>query len=113
MKLKLLLILPVAGMLSGCETLQTPQQRRADEARQQSASRMVEEKIYRLQGQVESVEMENARLIQEMQKLRNEMRALNSQVSQLGSGMHSLERPYALRHRAGLREFHQRHQKGQ
>jgi LysM repeat protein len=91
MKLKLLLILPVAGMLSGCETLQTPQQRRADEARQQSASRMVEEKIYRLQGQVESVEMENARLIQEMQKLRNEMRALNSQVSQLGSGMQSLE----------------------
>ena len=91
MKLKLLFILPLAGLLSGCETLQTPQQRRADTARQQSASRMVEEKIHRLQGKIESVEMENARLIQEMQQLRNDMRALNSQVSQLGSGMQNLE----------------------
>jgi predicted RNase H-like nuclease (RuvC/YqgF family) len=91
MKTKLLFILPFIGILTGCETLQTPQQRQQATARQQAASRMTEEKIYRLQGKIESVEMENARLIQDMQQLRNEMRSLSSQVGQLGSGMQNLE----------------------
>jgi LysM repeat protein len=91
MKLKIWLSLIPLVALTGCETLQTPQQRRADTARQQSASRVTEEKIYRLQGKIESVEMENARLIQDMQQLRNEMRSLSSQIGQLGSGMQNLE----------------------
>ena len=91
MKLKLLLILPLAGLLSGCETLQTPQQRQQAAAREQAATRMTDEKLHRLKGQIESVEMENARLAQEMQQLRNEVRSLNSQISQLGSGMQSMQ----------------------
>jgi LysM repeat protein len=91
MKLNILFILPLAGLLSGCETLQTPQQRQQKTAREQAASRMLEEKIYRLQGKVESVEMDNARLTTDMQQLRNDMRTLNSQVAQLGSGMQTLE----------------------
>jgi hypothetical protein len=55
MKTKLLFILPFIGILTGCETLQTPQQRQQATARQQAASRMTEEKIYRLQGKIESV----------------------------------------------------------
>jgi len=91
MKLKLLLILPAIGLLSGCETLQTPQQRQQANARQQAADRMAAENLHRLQGKVESVEMENARLVQEMQQLRSEVRSINNQMAQLGSGMQSLE----------------------
>jgi LysM repeat protein len=78
-------------LLSGCETLQTPQQRQQAAARQTAATRMAEERVHRLQGRVESVEMENARLVQEMQKLRAEVRSCNSQVAQLSSSMKSLE----------------------
>ena len=69
MKIKLCLILPVVGLLAGCETLQTPQQRQQATARQQAASRMATESQQRLQGRVESIEMENARLAQEMQQI--------------------------------------------
>ncbi len=81
MKLKHVLILPVVILLSGCETLQSPQQRRATTAREQAAQRHAEEQVYRVKGQVESVEMENARLVQEIQQLRNEVRSYNSQAS--------------------------------
>lgn len=91
MKLNLLFLLPAIGLLTGCETLQTPHQRQQADARQVAAARMTEEKIYRLQGKVESVEMENARLAQEMQQLRSEVRALNGQLAQLGGGLQSLE----------------------
>lgn len=91
MKHKLWILLPVAGLLSGCETLQTPQQRQQAAARQSAASRMAEERIHRLQGQVESIEMENARLAQEMQQLRAEVRSFNSQISQLSASMQALE----------------------
>jgi LysM repeat protein len=88
---KLFLILPVVALLSGCQTVQTPRQRQQATARQQAADRMAAENLQRLQGKVESIEMENNRLAQEMQKLRSEVRSLNNQVSQLGSGMQSLE----------------------
>ena len=91
MKHKLWILLPVAGLLSGCETLQTPQQRQQAAARQNAASRMAEERIHRLQGQVESIEMENARLAQEMQQLRAEVRSFNSQISQLSGSLQALE----------------------
>lgn len=81
----------VVALLSGCETLQTPQQRREAAARQQAAARHAEERAYRVQGQVESVEMENARLIQEVQQLQQEVRSFNGQISQLNSQMSSLE----------------------
>jgi len=91
MKTKLLLSLSTLAVLTGCETIQTPQQRQQDAARQQAASRYAEERVNRLQGQVESIEMENARLMQEMQQLRNEVRSYSSQISQLNSNMQALE----------------------
>ena len=91
MKFKILISLFSIALLSGCETLQTPQQRQQTAAREQAAQRHAEEQVYRVKGQVESVEMENARLMQELQQLRNEVRSYNSQVSQLNSKMSSLE----------------------
>jgi len=91
MKTKLLLSLSALTVLTGCETIQTPQQRQQDAARQQAASRYSEERVNRLKGQVESIEMENARLTQEVQQLRSEVRAYSSQISQLNSNMQALE----------------------
>ena len=91
MKKACLLIVPVLAVLTGCETLQTPQQRKQDAARKQAAQRHQEEQVYRVKGQVESVEMENARLMSEIQALRNEVRSLNAQVSQLNGKMNSLD----------------------
>lgn len=91
MKLKLLILLPIAGLLTGCETMQTPQQRKQTAARQQAADRHAEEQLYRLKGKVESVEAENARLMQEMQQLRGEVRAFNSNIAQLNSNMKTLD----------------------
>ncbi|MCF7817883.1 MAG: LysM peptidoglycan-binding domain-containing protein [Kiritimatiellales bacterium] len=91
MKIKLLFMLPLVGILSGCETFQTPQQRQQAAARQQNAARVAEERLYRLQGKVESLEMANAQLSQDVQQLQSDVRALNSQLSQLGSGIQSLE----------------------
>lgn len=91
MKIKLLLSLSAVAVLTGCETLQTPQQRQQDAARQQASSRYAEERVNRLQGQVESIEMENARLLQELQQLRNEVRSYSSQISQMNSKMQALE----------------------
>ena len=78
-------------ILTGCETLQTPQQRQQAAVRQQAANRMADEKVHRLQGRVESAEMENARLMQELQQLRNEVRTFNQQISRLDSAMKTLE----------------------
>ena len=91
MKTRLLLSLSAIAVLTGCETIQTPQQRQQDAARQQAASRYTEDRINRLQGQLESIEMENARLMQELQQLRNEIRSYSSQISQLNSSMQTLE----------------------
>lgn len=91
MKKSFLFIVPAIAILTGCETLQTPQQRQQEAARQKAAQRHSEEQVYRVKGQVESVEMENARLMSEIQALRNEVRSLNSQVSQLNGKMNSLD----------------------
>jgi LysM repeat protein len=91
MKIKLLLSLSAVAVLTGCETIQTPQQRQQDAARQQAASRYSEERVNRLQGQIESIEMENARLLQELQQMRNEVRSYSSQIAQLNSSMQALE----------------------
>ncbi len=91
MTAKSFLILPALLILSGCETLQTPQQRQQTQARQQAATRMADEQLHRLKGQVESIEMENARLAQELQQLRSDVRALNQQYGQVNSSMRSLE----------------------
>ncbi|WP_222846267.1 LysM peptidoglycan-binding domain-containing protein [Pontiella sulfatireligans] len=91
MKHKLWFVLVPLVALTGCETLQTPQQRQNAAVRQQAAARHSEERFYRLQGQIESIEMENARLMQELQKLQNEVRSYNGQISQLNASMKSLE----------------------
>lgn len=91
MKSSLLFILPVAVLLSGCETLQTPQQRQQAAARQQAADRLAAENMHRIQGKVESTEMENSRMAQELQQLRNEVRSMNAQISQLNASMKALD----------------------
>lgn len=91
MKINLLCSLMALTALTGCETLQTPQQRQQEAARQKAAQRHSEEQVYRVKGQVESVEMENARLMQEMQQLRNAVNSYNSQISALNSKMTALE----------------------
>ncbi len=91
MKCNVLFSLTALAALTGCETLQTPQQRQQEAARRQAAQRHAEEQVYRVKGQVESVEMENARLMQELQQLRNAVNSYNSQISQLNSKMSSLE----------------------
>ena len=89
-RFSLCLMVISAVALSGCQTLQTPQQRQVT-ARQQASVRYTEERVQRLQGQVESVEMENARLMQEMQQLRQDVGSLSSQIAQLSSSMGTLE----------------------
>ena len=91
MKQKIILGLVSIVLLSGCETLQTPQQRQQVAARQQAVARHSDEQIHRLRGQVESLEMENARLMQELQQLRGEVRSFGSQISQISSSMQGLE----------------------
>lgn len=91
MKYSTLLSIPLVALLAGCETLQTPQQRQQTAARQQAAARHADEQLHRLKGQLESVEMENARLMQEVNQLREEIRAYSSQIAQLNSSMRSLE----------------------
>lgn len=91
MKKLFLIVVPAMAFLTGCETLQTPQQRRAAQAREQAAARQAEERTYRIQGAVETVEMENARLMQELQSLRSQVSALNGQIGSLNSKMNALD----------------------
>ncbi len=91
MKYKTLASLFLLLLLSGCETLQTPQQRREASARQNMAARHAEERNLRMQGKIESGEMANAQLTQQMQQLRSEVRSCNSQIAQLNGKMNSLE----------------------
>jgi len=91
MKYRIIASLSLLALLSGCETLQTPQRRQNEAARQQAAARHTEERTRRVQGQVESVEMENARLMQELQQLRNEVHSYSGQIAQLNASMKTLE----------------------
>jgi LysM repeat protein len=91
MKKTILFVVPALVLLSGCETIQTPQQRQQEAARQKAVQRHAEEQVFQVRGQVESVEMENARLLQEVQSLRNEVRSLSSQVGQLNGKMNALD----------------------
>lgn len=91
MKKSSLLIIPALAVLTGCETMQTPQQRREAQAREQAQARQAEERAYRMQGAVETMEMENSQLRQEIQSLRNQVSALNGQISQLNSKMNALD----------------------
>lgn len=91
MKIQLLFGLTSLVFLSGCETIQTPQQRQQASAREQAARRYQEEQVRGVRGQVESVADENARLLQEIQQLRQEVRACNNQVATLNTRMGQLE----------------------
>ncbi len=91
MLIKTILCLVPVLALTGCETLQSPAQRQQTAARQQAALRYSEERTQRVQGQVESIEMENIKLTQEVQQLRQEVRANNNKISQISGRMASLE----------------------
>jgi len=91
MKINLILSLSALAILSGCETLQTPQQRQQAAARKQLVARQQEEQMHRVKGQVESVEMENSRLMQEIQQLRRDVQSYNTQIAQLNGKMSALE----------------------
>ncbi len=83
MKTRLLLSLSAIALLSGCETLQSPQQRRQVDARQQAAARHTEERVHRLQAQVEAIESENAQLAQDVEQLRAELRSFSGSMKSL------------------------------
>lgn len=91
MKTRLLMTLPALAVLCGCETLQTPQQRQQQAARQQATARMNDERMYKMQGQVDSVDMEISRLTQNIQQLQDQIRSCNSQIDQLNSNMQALQ----------------------
>lgn len=91
MKPQMILSAALLMLLAGCETLQTPNQRQQAAARQQNAAIHMDEQVRRLRGQIESVEMENARLLQELQALRREISAYSSEMARLDSAMKSLE----------------------
>ena len=83
--------LPLAILLlSGCETMQSSQGRQTS-ARQQAAQRVTDERVRRLQARVESTEAENARLAQELQRVRTETQTLKSQIRTLDISMKNLE----------------------
>ena len=88
---KIAFILPLIIFLSGCETLSTPHQRREEDARQKLVARHAEEQNLRLKGQIETLNMEVARMTREIQQLRSDARAYQSQISQLNTAMKSLE----------------------
>ena len=90
MKNAILFSLPMVALLSGCETLQTPQQRQQATARQTAAMRVVDERVHRVEGRLESVEMENARLAQEVQRLQAQVRSYDTRMAQLDSSMQAL-----------------------
>ncbi len=85
MKIKTLISLSSIIFLCGCETLQSPQQRRQANARQQASARHTEELARRLQAQVESLESENVQLAQEIQQLRADIRSVSGSVNSLES----------------------------
>ena len=80
----------LVALLSGCETLQTPQQRQQS-ARQEASTRYTEERVRVLQAKVEAIEAENGRLMQEIQMLRDAIGSYNSQLAQLNSNMQALD----------------------
>jgi LysM repeat protein len=90
MKYGLLLGLSSMVLLSGCETLQTPQQREQS-ARQEASTRYTEERVRILQAKVESMEADHGRLMQEVQQLREIIGSYNSQLAQLNSNMQALD----------------------
>lgn len=83
-------LLPLVGILSGCQTFQTSRQRQTN-ARKQAAYQQSEEQLRRLKGRVESIEMENARMLREIQQLRMDVRTANSSASHLNAAMKSLD----------------------
>jgi len=85
-----ILLFPLIGVLSGCQTFQTTQQRQTS-ARRQAAGQQTEEQMRRLKGKVESIEMENARLLREIQQLRMDVRAANTAANQLNRSMKALD----------------------
>lgn len=91
MKSKIPIGLFLIALLSGCETLQTPQQRQQAAAREQAAARHAEERNLRMQGKIESAESANLHLTQQIQQLRSEVRTCNSQVAQLNASMRALD----------------------
>jgi len=75
-------------MLSGCETyLYTPEQRVQDNLRIQALNQVVEERLRRVEGRVEAVETENARLAGEIEKLRADLRTQQLSLSKIVASM--------------------------
>ncbi len=91
MKFKCIVSIASVALLAGCQTIQTPQQRQQATARQQAAARVAEERLYKMQGQLQSVETEYGRLMQEIQQLREQVRACNGQIATLNSNLKALD----------------------
>lgn len=91
MKHTILISLFAVVLLSGCQTLQSPQQRQQEAARRRAAERVVEERLHRLQARVEAVESENARLAQHVEHLRSQLGTYGQQIAQVDSNLRSVE----------------------
>ena len=61
----------MVGLLSGCQTVEQAQQA---EARRQMEQRYAEERVLRLQGELDAVSAEQVELRQELEQLRMEVR---------------------------------------
>jgi len=90
MKKNWIFLLALAGLTSACQTFQTSGQRQSA-ARQQAITQQTEDQMRRLKGRVQSIEMENARLLREVQQLRIDLRTVNTSTTQLNGAMKSLE----------------------
>ncbi|MBN2683818.1 MAG: LysM peptidoglycan-binding domain-containing protein [Pontiellaceae bacterium] len=94
MKMKMVVLSLVSVMvLSGCETLQSTNQR-TTQTQNASITRYVSEMDRRTNSKLETMSAENSRLQQQVQQLSAELRASNNQIAQLSSNMNALQAQY-------------------
>lgn len=91
MKVKMVVLSVVSVVvLSGCETLQTTNQR-TTQTQNTNVTRYVSELERRMNSRMEAMSSENAQLQQQVQQLSTEVRSSNSQIAQLNSNINALE----------------------
>jgi len=84
------LSVPFFALVVGCETLQTPQQRHSADLRARTAMLHAEEQARRLQGRLEAVEEENARLSRDVATLRTRLTAVERRSVDTEASVRSL-----------------------
>lgn len=94
MKVKMVVLSLVSVVvLSGCQTMQSTNQR-TTQAQNTNITRYVTELERRTNSRLEAMSSENSRLQQQVQQLSAELRSSNSQIAQLSSSLTALEAKY-------------------